>query len=83
MIIWKERKQSKQKKGLTNEPLYYKNKRKMNHEATFRKIQKSVQLLFIGIRYIMAPPLSSEHLFILNKEFYTNLNFFGRDKLYN
>jgi transposase InsO family protein len=31
----------------------------------------------------MAPPLSSEHLSILNKEFYTNLNFFGRDKLYN
>ena len=38
--------------------------------------------LFIGIVY-MAPPLSSEHLSILNKEFYTNLNFFGRDKLYN
>ena len=31
----------------------------------------------------MAPPLSSEHLSILNKEFYTNLNFFGRDKLFN
>ena len=31
----------------------------------------------------MAPPLSSEHLSILNKEFYENLNFFGRDKLFN
>ena len=79
MIIWKERKQSKQKKGLTNEPLYYK---KVNHRATFRKIKHSVQLLFIGIKY-MAPPLTLEQLSILNKEFYTNLKFFGRDKLYN
>ena len=31
----------------------------------------------------MAPPLSSEQLSILNKEFYENLNFFGRDKLFN
>jgi len=54
----------------------------MNHRATFRKIKHSVQLLFIGIRY-MAPPLNSEHHSILNKEFYTNLNFFGRDKLFN
>jgi len=83
MIIWKERKQSKQKRRLTNEPLYYKNKRKMNHRATFRKIKHSVQLLFTGIRYIMAPPPTLEHLSILNKEFYENLNFFGRDKLYN
>ena len=83
MIIWKERKQSKQKRRLTNEPLYYKNKRKMNHRATFRKIKHSVQLLFTGIRYIMAPPPTLEHLSILNKEFYENLNFFGRDKLFN
>ena len=31
----------------------------------------------------MAPPLTLNHLSILNKEFYKNLNFFGRDKLYN
>ena len=31
----------------------------------------------------MAPPPTLEHLSILNKEFYTNLNFFGRDKLFN
>jgi hypothetical protein len=31
----------------------------------------------------MTPPLSKYHLEILNKEFYTNLQFFGRDKLYN
>jgi len=31
----------------------------------------------------MAPPLTKEHLQILNKEFYENLNFFGRDKLFN
>jgi uncharacterized protein YoxC len=31
----------------------------------------------------MAPPLSKEQLDILNTEFYTNLQFFGRDKLYN
>jgi len=31
---------------LTNEPLHYKNKRKMNHRATFRKNKHSVQLLF-------------------------------------
>ena len=31
----------------------------------------------------MAPPLSKKHLEILNTEFYTHLNFFGRDKLYN
>ena len=30
----------------------------------------------------MAPPLSKEQLEILNTEFYTNLQFFGRDKLY-
>ena len=30
----------------------------------------------------MAPPLSKEKLDILNTEFYTNMNFFGRDKLY-
>ena len=31
----------------------------------------------------MAPPPTLNHLSILNKEFYKNLNFFGRDKLYN
>jgi uncharacterized protein YoxC len=31
----------------------------------------------------MSPPLTKEHLQILNKEFYDNLNFFGRDKLFN
>ena len=31
----------------------------------------------------MAPPPTLEHLSILNKEFYENLNFFGRDKLFN
>ena len=31
----------------------------------------------------MAPPLSKEQLEILNTEFYFNLQFFGRDKLYN
>ena len=31
----------------------------------------------------MAPSLSSNQLGILNTEFYTNMNFFGRDKLYN
>ena len=31
----------------------------------------------------MAPPISSNQLGILNTEFYTNMNFFGRDKLYN
>ena len=31
----------------------------------------------------MAPPLSKEQLEILNKEFYENLNYFGRDKLFN
>ena len=31
----------------------------------------------------MAPPLSKNHLEILNKEFYTNLQLFGRDKLFN
>jgi hypothetical protein len=30
----------------------------------------------------MAPPLSKYQLDILNTEFYTNMNFFGRDKLY-
>jgi len=30
----------------------------------------------------MAPPLSKEHLEILNTEFYKNKNLFGRDKLY-
>jgi len=33
--------------------------------------------------YIMSPPLTINHLNILNKEFYGNLNFFGRDKLFN
>jgi len=54
----------------------------MNHRATFRKIKHSVQVLFIGIRY-MAPPPTLEHLSILNKEFYDNYIFFGRDKLFN
>ena len=31
----------------------------------------------------MAPPLSKYQLDILNTEFYTNLQFFGRNKLYN
>ena len=31
----------------------------------------------------MAPPITSKHLELLNTEFYTNMNFFGRDKLYN
>jgi transposase InsO family protein len=31
----------------------------------------------------MAPSLTLNHLQQLNKEFYKNLNFFGRDKLYN
>ena len=31
----------------------------------------------------MAPPLTKEPLQILNKEFYKNLNFFGRDRLFN
>jgi hypothetical protein len=31
----------------------------------------------------MAPTLTKEQLDILNTEFYTNMNFFGRDKLYN
>jgi len=31
----------------------------------------------------MSPPLTINHLKILNKEFYENLNFFGRDKLFN
>ena len=31
----------------------------------------------------MSPPLSKEQLEILNKEFYENLNFFGRDRLFN
>ena len=31
----------------------------------------------------MAPPLTKEYLQIFNKEFYDNLNFFGRDKLFN
>ena len=30
----------------------------------------------------MTPPLSKYQLDILNTEFYTNINFFGRDKLY-
>ena len=33
--------------------------------------------------YYMAPPLSKYQLEILNTEFYLNLQFFGRDKLYN
>jgi hypothetical protein len=31
----------------------------------------------------MTPPLSEYQLEILNTEFYSNMNFFGRDKLYN
>ena len=31
----------------------------------------------------MSPPLTINQLQILNKEFYDNLNFFGRDKLFN
>ena len=31
----------------------------------------------------MTPPITSKQLEILNTEFYTNLQFFGRDKLYN
>ena len=31
----------------------------------------------------MSPPLTINHLKILNKEFYENLNFSGRDKLFN
>ena len=31
----------------------------------------------------MAPPITSKHLDLLNTEFYTNMNFFGRDKFYN
>ena len=31
----------------------------------------------------MAPPLTQKQLEILNKEIYENLNFFGRDKLFN
>ena len=31
----------------------------------------------------MAPPLSKQHLEILNNVFYTEQNYFGRDKLYN
>jgi len=30
----------------------------------------------------MAPPLSKEHLEVLNTEFYENKNLFGRDKLF-
>jgi hypothetical protein len=30
----------------------------------------------------MAPPITSKQLELLNTEFYTNLQFFGRDKLY-
>jgi len=57
-------------------------RRRSTHRATFRKIKHSVQVLFIGIVY-MAPPPTLEHLSILNKEFYDNYNFFGRDKLFN
>jgi hypothetical protein len=31
----------------------------------------------------MAPPLSNIHLEMLNTEFYTNKNLFGRDKMFN
>jgi len=31
----------------------------------------------------MSPPLTINHLKILNNEFYKNLNFFGRDKLFS
>ena len=30
----------------------------------------------------MTPPITSKHLELLNTEFYTNMNYFGRDKLY-
>ena len=36
----------------------------------------------ILLYYRMTPPLSKEKLEILNTELYTNMNFFGRDKLY-
>ena len=29
----------------------------------------------------MAPPLTKEQIEILNTEFYTNMNYFGREKL--
>jgi hypothetical protein len=31
----------------------------------------------------MSPPLTTNHLKILNDEFYKNHNYFGRDKLFN
>jgi hypothetical protein len=31
----------------------------------------------------MTPPLSTNQLKILNKEFYENHNYFGRDRLFN
>jgi len=31
----------------------------------------------------MSLPITINHLKILNKEFYENLNFFGRDELFN
>jgi len=31
----------------------------------------------------MPPPLTTNHLKILNKEFYDNKNLFGRDKMFN
>ena len=33
--------------------------------------------------YIMSPPLTKNHLQILNEVFYQNHNYFGRDKLFN
>jgi len=30
----------------------------------------------------ISPPLTTQHLKILNDEFYKNLNYFGRDKLF-
>jgi len=61
----------------------YRIKGRWTIDPPLEKNKHSVQLIFIGIRYIMAPPPTLEHLSILNKEFYENLNFFGRDKLFN
>jgi hypothetical protein len=31
----------------------------------------------------MTPPITSKDLKLLNTEFYTKMNYFGRDKMYN
>jgi hypothetical protein len=31
----------------------------------------------------MTPPITTKHLELLHTEFYMNMNYFGRDKLYN